>query len=321
MIPTRGRARILDETLARLALYAPSAPIEVLVIYDGVDEKTREVAERERPGARWPLRVLVQEGVGPARRRNRGIADAQAPVCLFIGDDVFPGPDLIDGHLAFHERRPESTEALLGLVVPAPPLDQYPFVRWLHEHGAQFNYAALRPGEEAAPESFWTANVSVKRDLLRHAGGFDETFPKAAGEDIEFGFRLAASGMKLHYDPSPVAHHFHPTDLRRTLARMRDIGVTFRTLCDRTPEVPPPSRPGARHRMRAAALTAALAAGRSTAARHAAWSFLCDEALRESYWNAGSDGDSPRIGRTLARLALADPLANPPLPDQPDPLG
>jgi GT2 family glycosyltransferase len=318
VIPTRGRPRILDETLARLAAHAGAAPIEVLVVHDGADPRTREAAERKRP-ADWTVRTFAVEGAGPARRRNRAIAESRAPVCLFIGDDTFPRPGLIDGHLDFHARHPDQAHALLGLVVPAPPLDGYPFVRWLHEHGAQFNYAALLPHEEVRPESFWTANVSVKRDMLRAAGGFDEGFTSAAGEDTELAFRLARAGMRLRYEPGPVAEHFHPSDLRRTLERMHGIGIAFRRLCERAPEMTPPSRPSARHRVKATALTVALAGFRSEATRRTTWQFLCDEVLRESYWGERLDGGMPRVGRTLARLALADPVANPPLPEFPGP--
>jgi hypothetical protein len=315
IIPTRDRRAVLVETLRRLIVHASSAPIEVIVVDDGSGDGGAAAAE-SLP-VPWRLAVLRQGARGPAAARNRGIAAANAPACLFIGDDSLPTEELIDRHAEFHRAHPERTEALLGLVVPAPPLDSSTLQWWLHEEGAQFSYAALVPGETAPPSCFWTSNVSVKRALLRQVGGFDEGFPGAACEDAELGFRLSRVGMTLRYDPRALAEHFHPTDLPRVLRRMQAIGVAYRRLHELAPEAVEPTRPGPRHRVKAAALTLAMLPG-CRPVREAAWRFLCDEALREAYWGAGADGaPGPRIGRSLARLAVSDPAAVPPAPPVP----
>jgi len=306
------------ETLRRLFAHAHSAPIEVIVVDDGSEDGSSRAAGSL--AAPWHLAVLRQGPRGPAAARNRGIAAARAPACLFIGDDSLPTEELIDRHLEFHRAHPERTGALLGLVVPAPPLDASTLQWWLHEEGAQFGYAALAPGQTAPPSCFWTSNVSVKRALLRQAGGFDEGFPGAACEDAELGFRLSRAGMTLHYDARALAEHFHPTDLSRVLRRMQAIGVAYRRLHELAPEAVQPSRPGARHRVKAAALTVAMLPGRPGPAREAAWRFLCDEAVREAYWGDGLPADPPpRIGRSLARIALTDPAAMPTAPSAPGP--
>jgi hypothetical protein len=149
-----------------------------------------------------------------------------------------------------------------------------------------------------APTSFWTANVSVKTELVRTVRGFDEEFTDAACEDVELGLRLAGAGMRLSYDPEALALHYHPTDLAATLGRMSRVGRAFRLLELKAPQLPMPSRPGARHRLKAAALTPLAAAG---IGREAAWRFLCDEAQRESFWDV-----EPPPGRALA---IGDGLA------------
>jgi GT2 family glycosyltransferase len=319
VIPTRDRREVLLETLRRLRESAARAPVEVIVVDDGSADSAADAVAGLGP-APWRTEVLRQDGRGPAAARNRGVAAATAPACLFLGDDSLPGTELVDRHVAFHRSHPEPTEALLGLVVPAPPLDASPLQRWLHEQGAQFGYASLRPDEPAPASSFWTSNVSVKRSLLADSGGFDEGFAGAACEDAELGFRLARAGMTLRYDPRAVAMHFHPTDLARVLRRMQAIGVAYRRLRELAPEAIEPSRPSAKHRIKAAALTLAMLPGSRRPAREASWRFLCDEALREAFWEgAATNGPHPRIGRRLARIALADPEATPPEPSAPTP--
>jgi glycosyltransferase involved in cell wall biosynthesis len=318
VIPTRDRRPVLIETIERLVRMAKAAPVQVIVVDDGSrDGSADAVAAVKAP---WPLTVLRQDGAGPAAARNRGTAAATAPVCLYIGDDSLPTPALLDAHVGFHRAHPDRADALLGLVTPAPPLDESPLQRWLHAQGTQFGYATLDPAKPVPPSCFWTSNVSAKTELVREVGGFDEGFLGAACEDAELGFRLARAGMRLHYDPHALALHFHPTDLDRVLDRQRTVGVAFRRLCELAPEATEPPAPGPRHRVKAGALTVAMLAGRPRAAREATWRFLCDQVLREAYWAEGEPPRTgPRAGRALARLARRDPDATPAQPAAPDP--
>jgi GT2 family glycosyltransferase len=295
VIPSRDREAILDETLRRLLSDAAGLPVELVVVYDGPADGPR-AAWRLAPGSEVPLRVAEQASLGPAAARNRGLAMARGAACLFLGDDVWAEPGLLARHLEFHRGHPEDAAALLGLVEPAPPLDRSAFIRWLHKSGVQFGYGELAPGEVPA-NCFWTANVSAKTSVVRAVGGFDEAFTDAACEDAELGLRLARAGMRLRYDPAAVALHYHPTDLTRTLARMRRVGRAFRLLEERAPELEMPRHPGIRHRAGAAALTA-------VGSREATWRFLCDEAQREAFWGVEPrEGRALRIGDSLARRA------------------
>jgi len=310
VIPTRGRKRILLETLARLEGVAAPLPVEIIVVDDGAVDGSADAAEELSVRSSLSLRVLRQEALGPASARNRGLSIARGNASLFIGDDIWPRQGMIERHLDFHRRRPEPVAALLGRVVPAPPLDTSEFIRWLHTSGVQFGFAGLDPDVPAPPECFWTANVSAKTSLILEAEGFDESFRTAACEDAELGLRLAKSGMQLQFDPRAVAEHFHPTDLTATLERMRTVGEAFRVLSERAPEFPMPRHPGARHRVKAWPLTAFyLAHLRPRRIRHASWRFLCDEVQREAYWGLQGAAGAPHVGATLARLATRDPGA------------
>jgi GT2 family glycosyltransferase len=305
VIPSRERETVLDETLRRLIDDAAALPVELIVVYDGPAGTPRS-AWRLAPGSEVPLRVAEQPALGPAAARNRGLAMARGAAARLRGDDIWAKPGLVERHLEFHRANPEDAAALLGRVEPAPPLDRSPFVRWLHTAGVQFGYGHLVPGEVPAA-CFWTANVSAKTALLRAAGGFDEAFTDAACEDAELGLRLARAGMRLRYEPAAAALHYHPTDLPRTLERMRRVGRAYRVLEERAPELEMPRRPGIRHRAKAAALAALAASGLgTTGTREATWRFLCDEAQREAFWGVEPvEGRRLRIGDRLARRAIA----------------
>lgn len=312
VIPTRGRRDILAGSLQRLREEAKGLPVEAIVVSDGAADGTVQMVRGFASDTGFELRLVERPARGPAAARNAGIEAARGSACLFLGDDVRPLPGLLERHLRFHREHPERGAALLGRVVPEPPLDRSPFVRWLHTGGVQFAYAALSPERPVPPEHFWTANVSAKTALLREAEGFDESFSGAACEDAELGVRLAHAGMSLSYDPGARGEHSHPTDLARTLERMAAVGRAGRLLAELAPELPAPRRPGLRHRLRAAALTTLYALPRrSQRVREATWRFLCDQVQREAMWGADeAEAPLPRTGAGLARRALADPLAS-----------
>lgn len=313
VIPTRDREAILLETLATLERQANGLPVEVVVVVDGSSDGSAGAGRALSGRSPLRLRVLDQAALGPASARNRALTAARGTACLFLGDDIRPRAGLIERHLEFHRRHPDPGSALLGLVVPAPPLDQSPFIRWLHERGVQFGFASLSPDDPVRPEHLWTSNASVKTELLRAVGGFDEAFTAAACEDAELGLRLAGAGMTLRFDPAAIGEHYHPTDLAATLLRMRTVGHAFQRLHARVPELPMPRRPGLRHRLKATALTVLnLARPRPSWVRHATWRFLCDEVQREAFWDTAGRGKEPRIGGLLARVAERDPATKAP---------
>jgi glycosyltransferase involved in cell wall biosynthesis len=313
IIPTRNRCAIVSETLDRLESQAREVACEVIVVDDGSSDDTVAVLERRANEPGLALTLLEQTGLGPATARNRAIAIARAPVCLFIDDDTWPAPGLLARHRDFHARRPEQDAALLGHVgLPAEPAPS-PFMRWLAD--MHLGFSEIADPEDVGGRHFFSGNVSAKTEFVRAAGGFDEEFPHAGHEDIDLGMRLEARGMRLVYDADALVEHYHPVDLSGTLARMNQSGRSLALMAERHPDRAVPRRPGLRHRVKATGLAAlALAGVRSPRVKYETWRFLCHEANREAYWDALdrrlTTRDAPRepirIGRTLARLASRD---------------
>lgn len=302
VIPTRDRRETLVETLGRIAADATGESIEVIVVDDGSEDGSAGAAIGLGMAHPLAVRVLDRSGkpsTGPAAARNRGIEAATGSACLLLDDDVQPRQGTIGRHLSFHLEHPDPADALLGRVVPAPAVDSL-FSRWAHEHGPQFSYASLSPLKAVPPTSFWTAQVSVKTELLRRAGGFDESFQSPLFEDVELALRLDRDGMKLSYDPDAVAEHTQPIDIDYALARARRSGPQFRALAERAPDVRLPRRPGWRHRLKAGTLGALHLIGVRTPIRKAEWRFVVDEAQREALWERNADGPI-RIGTRIER--------------------
>ena len=218
VIPTLGRSAALPAVLRRLR------DVEVLLVVD---------AAGTAPAVSAPVRVLRAERPGASAARNLGIEHATQPVVLFLGDDIVPCREMLTAHRQFHDARPEPTAALLGRVFFRW---RTPFMRWL-ERGIQSDYRSI-DGDQAGWGHFYTSNVSVKRDFLQQAGGFDEDLPFLY-EDLDLGRRLADRGMDLRYDPKAAAVHRHRTGVRDWERRMEQIGAAERAFTDKHPDVKP----------------------------------------------------------------------------------
>ncbi|MDQ6805513.1 MAG: glycosyltransferase [Actinomycetota bacterium] len=191
------------------AIGAQSAPgFETIVVCDGRDQDL-PAAVSALPG----VRVLHQEHAGPGVARNLAARASERPLLLFLGDDMVPTPQLVERHLARHERDPAPEAAVLGHVRWHPEVGGGRIARWLEWSGAQFDYRALaRDGvQEAGFGRFYSCNVSLKRQLFLAAGGFDPDFVFDY-EDLDFGWRLHEQGMRLLYEPDAVALHLHRHD-------------------------------------------------------------------------------------------------------------
>jgi GT2 family glycosyltransferase len=212
VIPTRARWDILRLTLAALEAQTTSG-FEVVVVVDGLDQEAPPLA-----GAR----IVRQEHAGPGVARNRGVAETERPLVMFIGDDMVPRPDFVAAHLARHAAEPADEVAVLGRIVWHPDVPHDRLHRWLDWSGALFDYTLLelQGDDDAGWTRFYSSNVSMKRALFERVGGFDRDFVFDY-EDLDFGYRLGQRGMRLLYQPTAIVQHLHPYDWDAVKRRYR----------------------------------------------------------------------------------------------------
>ncbi|TGG79032.1 MAG: glycosyltransferase [Aphanocapsa feldmannii 277cV] len=202
VIPTYNRLPILQRCLGALErqqLDGEANGFEVVVVDDGSSDATVATLERDAP--HYPhLKLHRQDHGGAAVGRNRGVAEAQGDVIVFIDSDLV----VLEDFLACHAR------ALRR--------------RWQRDgHRRCFTYGAVINTSDfenptAASHKFtdlsWayfaTGNVAIDRDLLEAAGLFDSSFSLYGWEDLELGERLRRMGVALVRCPEAVGYHWHP---------------------------------------------------------------------------------------------------------------
>lgn len=213
IVPTHNRLaqlRRMLEALHRQDL--PLAEIEVLVIADGCTDGTDPYLQSL--AGPLPVRAFVQENKGPAAARNRGIAEAQSDLVVFLDDDVVPATDFLSEHLRTHAGR--KGIAVFGpLLTPA----DHRLSAWIGWEQAMLEkqYAALADGKwTPTARQFFTGNASVARSYLIDVGGFDERYRRA--EDVELGYRLAKRGIEFVFNPCARGYHYASRSFESWLA-------------------------------------------------------------------------------------------------------
>lgn len=212
VIPTRDRPAQLEACLGALAQqHFPMAGVEVIVVDDGSREPVEPVVAPLRQ--RLQLELVRQSGSGPAAARNLGVANARGRFLAFTDDDCRPAPEWLDRLAARLIAAPDvvvggrTVNALSGdLCAEASQA----LVGYLYEY---FN---------RGPEARWflaTNNLALARETFRSVGGFDPSFPGAAGEDRDFCDRLRRGGHAMAFAPDAVVLHAHPSSLTRFWAQ------------------------------------------------------------------------------------------------------
>lgn len=229
VIPTFRRVDTLRQVLGEVSrqVQAAPAPVEVVVCDDGSADGTVACLRDACATLPMPMAwVSLQVNRGPARARNAALRRARGEVVLLLGDDIVPGPGLLEAHLGWHRGHPAPEDALLGSTRWPEAMHPDAFMRWLETGGRAFfmNYADIPEHTALSGMHFYTCNVSFKRGLAAAAGGFDERFPFASHEDLEFGMRLERAGMRMSFDRHAVGYHWHRLDQAGTFRRVYRMG-------------------------------------------------------------------------------------------------
>lgn len=244
VIPTYNRAELLVETLERCKRHSSGMDIEFVVIDDGSTDDTAvrlEALAKTMPNLVWQS----VENRGPGQARNHGASLATRDVLLFIGDDIQPeSADFFRVHAQLHAQSPSDNLAVLGKV-RWPSQNGAGGVNFVMAHvqgvgGEQFGYSDLHPYSFLDWRFFYTANISVRRNLVADwlREGFSDAFPLAAWEDAEFAYRMASRSekpLRIFYTPASVGTHHHHFSVDSFMKRQTASGLMAGVFCDLHP--------------------------------------------------------------------------------------
>jgi GT2 family glycosyltransferase len=234
IVPTHQRREALRRALESLrAQSADPSSHEVVVSLDACSDGTAEMLDSlEAP---YELRRVNPERRGRAAACNAAIAAARGEILIILDDDMRVAADFVERHRAHHP--PGSRLCVLGAVPVELDAGSPRAARYVKE---KFDLHLSRLGDPehlALPRSFYTGNASLRAEVMREAGGFDESFGIYGNEDVELALRLRAVGIKLAYDPEALADQEYGKDMTGLQRDTLEKGRTTVMVARRHPEV------------------------------------------------------------------------------------
>ena len=220
VIPVRDRHAELARCLAGLAPLIPG-PSRVIVVDDGSADPAAIQSVAAAAGASVVRRPV---NGGPAAARNTGLAAAQTPLVAFLDSDCVPGAGWLDPLL------PHFADPAVGAV--APRIVPHEAGRtWLARYeGASSTLDMGRRPSIVRPGSRVPYVPGAALVVRREAAGTGFAEDMQVGEDVDFVWRLAASGWRVRYEPAATMGHQHRVRLREWFSRRKDYGTSAAVL-------------------------------------------------------------------------------------------
>jgi glycosyltransferase involved in cell wall biosynthesis len=213
VVPARDAAATLD---AALSAWNRSAQgnYELIVVDDASKDGTSEAAARR---ADRVLRFDARRG--PAAARNAGARAGRGEILFFVDADVRVDASAAARILRVFRENP-------GLAAVFGSYDDRPSeTNFLSQFKNLFHHFVHQRAQEDAG-TFWAGCGAVRRNVFLEAGGFSETYASPSIEDVEFGYRLKASGRTIR-----LLKDLQGTHLKRwTLARLLRSDISGRAI-------------------------------------------------------------------------------------------
>lgn len=211
----RGASRLPELFDALAAQHEGSPSFEVIIVIDGSDDGSAELVSTER-------RIAVQclqfpENRGRVEALNAGFDIARGAVLIRCDDDLLPGPDYVEHHVAAHAGAPRGAVGLyLNVFEPTPYSTAYG--KDADQRFREEAYATTA----ATSWRYWAGNCSVPRKLWQEIGSYDPEYRLYGWEDVDYGFRIAMAGYAV--DLLPELETVHRAAAVTTEIRARRAG-------------------------------------------------------------------------------------------------
>lgn len=206
VIPAYNAAATLGLCLS--AVQAQSVPPrEIFVVDDGSTDDTAALARR------FGVSYIRMHRQGPAAARNAGAKRADTEIVAFTDADCIPERDWLaklaaafahtDAAAVGGSYAIANSRSLLARLVHAEIVERHRTMR-----------------EDA--DFLGSFNVAYRRESFLAAGGFNEAYGNASGEDNDLAYRLHDAGARLLFRRDIRVAHHHPERLwpyLRTQAR------------------------------------------------------------------------------------------------------
>jgi glycosyltransferase involved in cell wall biosynthesis len=223
IIPAYNEEKHLPACLdSVLRLDYPRQHIEIIVIDNGSEDRTRDIA------AAYGAKVLRNDSMNVSGLRNFGVREAKGDILAFVDADCIVSKEWLKNASVYFD---DMTVAAWG-APPVIPED----ATWVQQA-----WFLIRQKENQVQETDWleTMNLFVRKDQFLAAGGFNENLVTC--EDVDFSYRIRKYGKiisdsrlnVIHLGEAATVRHFIKKEIWRGHSNFQGIfshGLTLKEI-------------------------------------------------------------------------------------------
>lgn len=208
VICTRNRANLLADAIKSLQnQHYPASAYEIIVVDNASTDNTYEIVEKMGPCCGETLRYVYEPMPGLSRARNSGLRESRYEIVGYIDDDAIADPEWL-ANLARAYQSLETEVACVGGAVSLLWEGEPP--RWYSTELEPYFSSTTHLGTKARvlppEESPVGTNLTVRRDILLHVGGFNESLTRY-NDEVDLGSRIRRAGGVILYAPAALVQH------------------------------------------------------------------------------------------------------------------
>lgn len=210
IVCTFNRCQILPEALDTVAAQnmPPDVEWDILVVDNNSSDQTRDVMEGYCKANPTRFSYIFEPKQGLSHARNAGIRNARGDILAFTDDDSIADPDWLWNLTSSLGNGDWSGAG--GSIVPVWK-GNLPVWLSAEDFATMGPFGGRDDQSEAGPlkRPPFGGNMAFRREIFEKHGGFRVDLGRSANnllgrEDIEFGNRLFAYGVRLRYEPKAV---------------------------------------------------------------------------------------------------------------------
>jgi hypothetical protein len=137
--------------------------------------------------------------LSPAKARNRGVTKTTGEIIAFTDADCIPAPDWL---AVLAEKFEQKEHSVIGGGVKFPSTNY-----WTTADNVSMFHDYLSVHPAGRRDQLPSLNLAIRRSVFEQIGGFDERYPRPAGEDSDLSIRLRRAGYQLWFEPRAIVAH------------------------------------------------------------------------------------------------------------------
>jgi len=221
VVSSYNGARTIGETCEHL-LNLDYPNYEIIVVNDGSTDETLKIIKRDG------IKVIDKKNGGLSAARNSGFQAANGEIVAYIDDDAYPDREWLKYLVSDFLERDS-----VGVGGPnlAPPGDGDIAECIAHAPGGPLPVLMTDWKAEHIPG----CNMAFYKETLEKLGGFDPIY-RAAGDDVDFCWRVIESGDWISYNPGAAVWHHRRNSAKTYLKQQIGYGKAEALLEEKWPE-------------------------------------------------------------------------------------